>query len=128
MRIRPWLLKKAAGLFFTYQNIKITPLTQVSVNGFLRLKGQQQFYELGTFGELRLSVNQQLMKKKLNLAVFVNDIFKTNKNEFSIDQGSIHATGVREGDTRRFGINLRYNFGIRKKDENNNPLNVDPTN
>jgi len=120
--------KKGSWTFFTYQNLKVTPLTQVSINGFLRLKGQQQFYELGTFGELRLSVNQQLMNKKLNLTLFVNDIFKTNKNEFSIDQGSIHATGEREGDTRRFGINLRYNFGIRKKEDNNNPLNVDPTN
>ena len=31
----------------------------------------------------------------------------------------MHAYGIREGDTQRFGVNVRYNFGIRKKEENN---------
>ncbi|MGZ3952120.1 MAG: outer membrane beta-barrel protein, partial [Flavisolibacter sp.] len=61
----------------------------------------------------------QFLKQKLTITLSANDIFKTNKNEFTINQGSIHATGVREGDTRRFGVNVRYNFGIRKKEENN---------
>ena len=52
------------------------------------------------------------------MTVSVNDIFKTNRNDFTIRQGSIDAYGTRGGDTRRFGINLRYNFGIRKKEEN----------
>jgi hypothetical protein len=116
---KPLSFKKGSWLIFTYHQFKLTPLTQISVNGFARFNGQQQFYELSTFGELRMSVNQQFLKKKLNLTVSVNDILKTNKNEFKIDQGSIHASGMRNGDTRRFGINLRYNFGIRKKEENN---------
>jgi iron complex outermembrane receptor protein len=111
--------KKGSWTVFTYQLFKLTPLTQLSINGFVRFNGQQQFYELSTFGEARFSVTQQLLQKKLSLTVSLNDIFKTNKNEFTIDQGSIHATGVREGDTRRFGINLRYNFGIKKREDNN---------
>ncbi|MEY3348117.1 MAG: hypothetical protein RLY46_156, partial [Bacteroidota bacterium] len=32
-------------------------------------------------------------------------------------QGTVKANGERFGDTRRFGLNLRYNFGIRKKEK-----------
>jgi iron complex outermembrane recepter protein len=55
----------------------------------------------------------------------MNDIFYTNQNDFTINQGSINASGNRRGDTRRGGINLRYNFGVRKKDETNNLFNVE---
>jgi hypothetical protein len=44
-------------------------------------------------------------------------MFFTNNNTFTIDQGNIHATGLRRNDTRRFGINAAYNFGVRKKEE-----------
>ena len=96
----------------------------MSVNGFIRLRGQQGFYELGNFGALNASVNRQLLKQKLTITFSANDIFKTNKNEFTINQGSMHASGIRESDSRRFGLNFRYNFGIRKK-EDNNIFNVD---
>jgi iron complex outermembrane recepter protein len=89
------------------------------------LKGQQGFYELGSFGALNASINRQFLKQKLTVTASAIDIFKTNKNEFEINQGSIHATGLRQGDTQRFGLNLRYNFGIRKKEEANNIFNID---
>jgi hypothetical protein len=54
----------------------------------------------------------------------VVDMFYTNQNDFTINQGSVHAMGSRKADTRRFGMNLRYNFGMRKKEENN-ILNVE---
>ena len=53
------------------------------------------------------------------VAISATDILFTNKNEFIIKQGSVAATGNRQADTRRFGLNLRYNFGFRKKDDNN---------
>jgi hypothetical protein len=59
-----------------------------------------------------------MKKKKLIVSASVNDIFLTNKNDFAINQGSIKATGFRRSDTRRFGINIRYNFGFRKKEQN----------
>ena len=121
---KPLAYRKGSWLIFTYHNFKLTPLTQISLNGFARFRGQQQFYQLSNYGELRLSVSQMFLKKKLTLTVSANDIFKTNKNEFTIDQGSTHANGVREGDTRRFGLNLRYNFGFKKK-EDNNPFNIE---
>ena len=51
----------------------------------------------------------------------------TNNNRFTIKQGSVNASGYREGDTRRYGLNIRYNFGFRKKEENGNMFNVEPT-
>lgn len=116
---RPLAFKKGSWSLFTYQTLKISPNTQLSLNGFARFNGQLQFYELSSFGSLNLNLNQQFLKKKLMVTVSAADLFFTNKNEFSLSQGSVHAFGQRESDTRRFGINLRYNFGIRKKDEAN---------
>ncbi len=92
-----------------------------TLNGFIRLKGQQQFYELSTLGALNSSINRKFLKEKLTVTFSMNDIFGTNKNDFTINQGSVSASGYRQGDTKRFGINFRYNFGIRKKEENNIP-------
>ncbi len=87
---KPLSFKRGTWTIFTYHTLKLTPLTQLSLNGFARFNGQQQFYELGSFGELRMSVSQQFFKKKLSLTLSANDIFQTNKNDFTINQGSIH--------------------------------------
>ena len=116
---KPLAFKKGSWSIFSYQTFKLTPTTQLTLNGFARFKGQLQFYELSSFGAVNFSVNQQLMKRKLNISASINDIFLTNNNDFTINQGSINATGFRKGDTRRFGLNLRYNFGFRKKDDTN---------
>ncbi|MGZ8536764.1 MAG: outer membrane beta-barrel protein [Flavisolibacter sp.] len=123
---QPLLFKRGSWTLFTYHSLKITKLTQFYMSGFVRFNGQQQFYELETFGELRASINQQFFKKKLNVSLSASDILRTNKNEFYLNQGSILASGMRRNDTHRFGINLRYNFGIKKKEENNNIFNMEP--
>ena len=119
--------KKGTWTFFTYHSLKLDKRSQFSMHGFIRLKGQQGFYELGSFGALNASINRQFLKQKLIVTLSANDIFKTNKNEFEINQGSIHATGIRQGDTRRFGLNVRYSFGLRKKEESNNIFNLEST-
>jgi len=116
---KPLTFKKGTWTIFTYQTFKVTPLMQFTLNGFARFRGQQQLYELSSFGALNLSLNQHFLKKKLVVTASVSDVFATNRNEFTINQGRIRADGFREADTRRFGLNLRYNFGIRKKEENN---------
>lgn len=98
----------------------------ITLNGFVRFRGQQQFYELTTFGALNLSVNRKLLKDKLIATISINDMFATNRNNFTIQQGSVNASGYRQSDTRRVGLNLRYNFGIRKKEESSNMFNVEP--
>ncbi|MES2881675.1 MAG: TonB-dependent receptor, partial [Bacteroidota bacterium] len=106
---KPLGFKRGSWSLFTYHQLKLTPITQITMNGFVRFKGQQQFYELGTFGQMNLSFNQQLLNRKLNVTVSYNDIFFTNNNAFIFNQGSINANGQRFSDTRRLGINLRYN-------------------
>jgi hypothetical protein len=122
---KPLSFKKGTWTFFTYQTFKIDKRSVLTLNGFARLRGQQQLYELEAFGSLNSSVNRKFFKDKLVATISVNDIFRTNKNEFTIRQGSVNASGLRQADTRRFGINLRYNFGIRKREENNNMFNVE---
>jgi iron complex outermembrane receptor protein len=116
---KPLLFKKGSWSIFSYQTLKITHTTNLTLNGFARFNGQLQFYELSSFGSLNFSVNQQLLRKKLTISASVNDIFLTNHNDFTIKQGTVNASGFRKADTRRFGLNIRYNFGIRKKEDLN---------
>jgi iron complex outermembrane receptor protein len=104
-------------LFFTYHQLKIDKNSMLTMNGFLRLKGTLQFYELSSFGSLSFNINRKFFNQKLTVTLSLNDAFFTNNNEFSISQPTVNAYGYRETDSRRFGINLRYNFGIRKKEE-----------
>lgn len=115
----PLSYKRGTWTFFTYQTLKLDKRSQITLNGFMRLNGQQQFYELSTFGALNTSINRKFLKEKLIVTCSLSDMFATNKNNFSIKQGSVDASGFRQSDTRRFGINLRYSFGIRKKEEGN---------
>jgi outer membrane receptor protein involved in Fe transport len=116
---KPLSFKKGTWTFFTYHTYKIDKRSVLTVNGFIRLKGQQQLYELGSFGMLNASINRKFVKEKLIVTISMNDMFFTNKIDFSLKQGSLDVNGRRYNDTQRLGINLRYNFGIRKKEENN---------
>ena len=116
---KPLFFKRGSWSIFTYQTLKVTSTTQFTLNGFARFNGQLQFYELSSFGSLNFSINQQFLNKKLMVSLSATDILFTNNNQFSLQQGSVNATGYRESDTRRFGLNIRYNFGFRKKEESN---------
>ncbi|MBI1781043.1 MAG: TonB-dependent receptor [Sphingobacteriales bacterium] len=122
---KPLSFKRGSWSIFTFHQLKLDKLSQLSFHGFIRFNGTQQFYELSNFGMLNASINRQFIKKKLTITLSMSDIFFTNNNNFVLNQGSVKAYGYRESDTRRFGINLRYNFGIRKKEENNNVFSVD---
>jgi iron complex outermembrane recepter protein len=121
---KPLSFKRGTLTFFTFQSLRLDGYSQLTLNGFLRLKGQLQFYELESFGQLNMSINRQFFKKKLTVTLSANDIFLTNRTSFVIDQGSVNASGKRQADTRRFGINLQYNFGFRKKEENKDMFNM----
>jgi hypothetical protein len=96
------------------------------MNGFIRFNGQYQFYELSTLSSLNFSITQKFLKNKLSVTASINDALYTLNNNFVLAQGNVKTNGYRNGDTRRFGLNLRYNFGIRKKDkEENNMFNMD---
>lgn len=121
----PFTFKRGSWTFFTYHQLKLGKRSQFTMNGFIRLKGQLQFYELSSFGMLNASINRQFLKQKLIVTLSMNDMFYTLNNDFRINQGTVNASGRRFGDTRRVGLNVRYNFGLRKKEETNNMFNVD---
>ncbi|MDQ6609451.1 MAG: TonB-dependent receptor [Bacteroidota bacterium] len=118
---KPLEFNRGSWRIFTYHSLKLSPNTNISLNAWIFLKGQIQFYELSTFGQMNMNLSQQFLKKKLTISLSAQDILYTNKNEFVLTQGSINANGIRKSDSKRFGLNLRYNFGIRKKEENKLP-------
>jgi hypothetical protein len=122
---KPLSFKKGTWTLFTYHQLKLDKRSQITLHGFVRFNGLQQFYELTTFGALNTSINRQFMKQKLIVTLSMNDLFYTNQNDFTIKQGSVNARGNRRADTRRVGINIRYNFGIRKKEENIDLFNLE---
>lgn len=115
---RPFEYKRGSWLFFMYQNYKPYSELNISLHGFMRLKGLQNFYEIKGLGGLAMSVNHAILKKKANIILSVNDILQTNRYNFSIEQAGIKAEGSRYNDTRKIGLTFRYNFGIKPKEEN----------
>ena len=95
------------------------------MNGFMMLNGQQNFYELERFGQLNFGLKQQFLDGKLNITLNANDVFRTMKVQFRLNQGSIVSNGDRYSDNQRFGINARYSFGIKKKEEKQNMFNAE---
>ncbi|GAA4731513.1 outer membrane beta-barrel protein [Flavisolibacter ginsenosidimutans] len=118
---KPLSFKRGSWRFFTYHNFKATSTTNIFVNGFLMTNGQLQFYEVSNFGQLNMGISQQLMSRKLTLNLSLQDLFYTNKNDFVLRQGSVSVSGSRKTDSQRVGLFLRYNFGIRKKEEQKLP-------
>lgn len=117
---------RGSWTLFTFQQLRIDKRSTLSLNGFWRLKGQLQFYELGDFGSLSLNVNRMFLDRKLTVTLSVNDVFFTNRNTFTLDQGNITVSGRRQADTRRVGLNVRYNFGMKKREERgDNPFNME---
>lgn len=118
----PLNFRRGSWRLFTFQQLKLDSHSTLNLNGFLYANGQLQFYELNTFGALNLSLNRHFLNRKLTLTANIADMFFTLPNEFSLAQGSIVARGRRQSDTRRVGLNLRYNFGVRKREERSNPF------
>jgi iron complex outermembrane recepter protein len=114
----PFDYKRGSWTFFMFQEFKVTKTFTLNTQGFLKTKGLQNLYELNTFGGLFVSANKSILKKKANIILSVNDLFRTNYVSFSSNQGTVNASGERVNDTRRLGLTFRYNFGIKPKEEN----------
>ncbi|MFN0081577.1 MAG: hypothetical protein ACKVOM_03590 [Ferruginibacter sp.] len=46
-----------------------------------------------------------------------NDFLQTNTNTFVVNQPNFVADGFRFSDTRRIGLALKYNFGLKPRPE-----------
>ena len=113
----PFKYKRSSWTFFMFQNFKPTPTLNLSIHGWMRVHGVFNFFELDPFGALSLSANKSILNKKMNVILSLNDPLRTNRNSFEINQPNFLATGIRYGDTRKFGVALKYNFGIKPKEE-----------
>jgi iron complex outermembrane recepter protein len=116
---QPLQYTRGSWMFFMYHEFKVAPGLVVDMQGFMRTKGLQNFYELNTFGGLYISANKTVLKKKGNIILSVNDLLRSNKVTFALNQASISAAGSRINDTRRLGLTFRYNFGLSKPKQNN---------
>jgi iron complex outermembrane recepter protein len=115
---QPLQYKRGSWVFFGYHEFKASKTLVISMQGFMRTKGLQNFYELENFGGMYLTANKSILKRKANVIISINDVFRTNQVRFSLNQANVSATGSRINDTRRLGITLRYNFGLNKQREN----------
>ena len=66
---------------------------------------------------INFSVNQAILKKKANIILSFNDMFRTMKIDFTLTQGGIDAAGSRLNDNRKGVLKFIYNFGIKPKQE-----------
>ncbi len=115
----PFNYQRGSWSVFTYHNYKVLPNFQLSMHGYLRMKGVYNFYEMTNFGSMNFNITQFLLKKKMTITASVADLFYTNNSTAHLKQGDLEAISKRWTDSRRFGLNIRYSFGIRKKDEKN---------
>ena len=114
---QPLSFTSGSWRFFTFHALKLFGETRLTMNGFFMYKGQFNFYELSNFGMLNFGIRQNFLDKKLTITLSARDVLHTMATKFSINQGSINTFGDRYNDNQRFGINIRYNFGVGKKDE-----------
>ncbi len=119
---QPLSYRRGSWRFFTYHALRVTPTTRITLNALLVTKGQMNFYEMNTFGQLNLGLNQTFLNKKLTISLSARDVLRTMVNRFRYEQGNISTTGDRYSDNRRFGINIVYNFGVPDKKEEENDL------
>ncbi len=113
----PFTFHKSSFTFFLFQNYKPTKTLTLSLNSFMRVNTVINFFELKPFGGLTFSGNKSILKKKMNIIATVNDVFRTNRNSFIIKQPNFVADGYTFNDTRRIGIALKYNFGLKPRVE-----------
>ena len=109
--------KRSSWNVFTYHNYKINPTLNISINAWMRLHGVNNFFETKNFGALNLSVNKTFNKNKFSINISGNDILRTNRVYFNIDVPKFVGNGLQYTDTRKFGIALKYSFGIKPKVE-----------
>lgn len=113
---------------FTGHDLKITPTFKFNLNAWMYINGFRNFYELKNMGQINVSLTKNLLDNKLSIVLFGNDILKTNVSHFHLQQDNILVNGTRSQDSRRFGITLRYNFGLSPKEEKKPAFEQQPVN
>ena len=119
----PLQYSRETWTLFTYHNLKLGKRSQLTVNGFARFRSLVQFTEVGTFGMLNASLNRSFLDKKLVVTLSAQDIFFSNRYNYMLNRGPIDLPGERHSNYRRFGISIRYSFGVKLREEQKGFLN-----
>lgn len=122
---QPLNFTRGSWRFFTFHSLSIAKQTKLTMSGFMMLNGLQNFYELDTFGQLTFGLSQMLFGKKLQVTLNARDVLRTMVTRFRLEQGTIITNGDRYTDNQRFGLNARYAFGLKKKEERRNMFQFD---
>lgn len=109
---------------FTFHEYKLNKSLIVNLQGFMRLKGLYNFYELENFGGMFVSLNKSFWNKKANVILSLADVLKTNHVSFNLDRNEQTIIGERYTDSHRVGLTVRYNFGIKPKEEKKETIDI----
>jgi len=118
----PFSYKSGSWRFFTFHMLRLAKETRLNLMGFVMTRGQVNFYELNTFGQLNISLSQTFLNKRLTVNLTARDVLRTMKTEFTLNQGNISTSGDRYTDNQRFGVSVRYTFGISNRQERQNNM------
>ncbi len=121
----PLQYTKGSWRFFTFHVLRLFGNTKLTMSGFYMVNGQLGFLELENFGALNFGIRQSFLNDKLNVSINARDILRTMDVHFSIDQAGVYTYGNRYTDNQRWGIKVRYKFGLSKKKESENPFNFE---
>jgi hypothetical protein len=123
----PLTFNRGSWRFFTFHMLKLSKSTRLFVSGFMMTRGQMNLVELDNFGMLNLGLRQTFFNQRLTVTVNARDILRTMVNDFQLNQGDVFVDGSRYNDNQRFGINIRYTFGIgqQRQQQQENPFNFE---
>ncbi len=124
----PLKFSRSSWTFFTGHDLKATPTLKFNLSAWMYVNGLRSFYELQTLGQVNFNITKSFMDKKLSIILSGNDILRTNKSVFHLQQGEVLVNGTRVQDSRRIALTFRYNFGIASKEEKKEPFNQAPVN
>jgi iron complex outermembrane recepter protein len=121
----PLSFRRGSWRFFTFHSLTISKNTRLTMSGFMSIKGQQNLFELGDFGQLNFGLTQYFLDKKLQLSLSARDVLRTMVVPYQLEQGDIFFSGDRYNDNRRFGVSARYNIGLKKREDRQNMMRFD---
>lgn len=121
----PLTFSRGSWRLFTFHSLTLAKNTRFTVSGFLWLNGLQNFYELENMGQLNVSLNQSFLGKKLQVSVFARDLLRTMETRFTLDQAGLAFNGSRYNDTQRIGFRIRYDIGLKKKEDRPDMMRFD---
>jgi len=114
---QPWQYSRGSWRFFTFHSLRLFKETRLTAMGFMMVNGNYGFFELKDFGAMNIGLRQNLLSNRMTITINARDVLRTMVTHFELNQGSIPSSGWRYADNQRFGINIRYSFGLSKKEE-----------